>query len=140
MRLLRQKAPALAFAFVALLSANGCGSNPSGPLNPELSGNWISPSVDTYSEFSLQEHGDAIVGTLGNFAASQSFSQTLIVAGSADLPHVVLSWVQDGVNQTFDAALSEDQLTLTGTYLPGGTPDTVHRQRPISGRLLGAIH
>lgn len=140
MRLLCPKASALAVALITLVSVSGCGSNPSGPLNPELSGVWISPSVDTYSKFSLQERGDSISGTLSGCFAGGPTCDTFLVSGSADLPHVVLSWVEGGVRHTFDATLSDDQLTLTGTYDSGPNSDTYHRQQPISGRTLALVN
>jgi hypothetical protein len=140
MRFLCQTNASLARLLAIVIFGLGCGSNPDGPLNPDLSGVWISPGVDTYSQFSLQERGDSISGTLGNCSANTSTCDTFVVSGFADLPNVELEWVQGGVHQTFAATLSDDHLTLTGNYSPGPYSDTYHRQQPISGRVVAALH
>jgi hypothetical protein len=135
MRLSCQNAPAIAVFVAALVLASACGANPSGPLSPELSGDWVAPSVDTYSKFSLQQRGTSVVGTFGDFAANGAFSETFVLTGVAELPHVVLSWTQGGTVETFDATLSEDQLTLTGTLEPGGGVGVFHRDVPFTSRI-----
>ena len=127
MRLTCQRWVLLVACGVALSLANGCGSLPSGPLDPALTGDWILPSVDTYSKFSLQQRGTAITGTFGSFTAIGPGSATFGVTGTADLPHVVLSWVEGGTQQSFDATLSDDQQTLSGTFEPAGFVYTFHR-------------
>jgi len=138
MHVLSQRVSVLAMGFVGLAFAYGCGSNPSGPLDPALSGNWVLPSVDTYSMFVLQQRGTIVTGTFGDYTANQSFSDVFIVSGSADLPHVVLSWVQGGTQETFDATLSAGQDSLAGIIEPGAYATTFLRDRPIVGRMMAA--
>ena len=138
MRLMSQRAFALMTVFIALSFASGCGSNPSGPLDPALSGQWTLPSVDTYSKFVLQQRGTVVTGTFGDYTANQSFSEEFIVSGTANLPHVVLSWVQRGTRETFDATLSADQTSLTGIIEPGANAATFLRDRPIFVRRMAA--
>ncbi|HEY8794968.1 MAG TPA: hypothetical protein VIM15_08465 [Gemmatimonadaceae bacterium] len=127
MRFPCQRWVSLVVCGVALSLASGCGSQPSGPLDPALTGDWILPSVDTYSKFALQQRGTVVTGTLGYFSANHSGSTTFGVTGTADLPHVVLNWVEGGTPQSFDATLSEDQQTLSGTFEPAGFVYTFHR-------------
>ncbi len=133
-----QNASALARGFVVLLLAYGCGSNPAGPLDPALSGNWFLPSVDTYSMLMLQQRGTLVGGTFGDYTANQSFSEVFILSGTADLPHVVLRWVQGGVNETFDARLSADQDSLVGVIDPGAYAVTFLRDRRVEGRAVAS--
>jgi hypothetical protein len=114
----------------AALFALGCGSEPSGPLDPALTGSWILPSVDTYEMFALEQRGDRVSGTVGFYSPVQSAPLTYPVSGSAALPHVILRWVEGSNLQTFDATLSEDEQSLTGTFTPGGGTYTFHRQAP----------
>ena len=140
MRVSSHRASALATGLVVLVFAYGCGANPSGPLDLALSGNWILPSVDTYSMFVLQQRGTVITGTFGDYTANHSFSEVFIVSGTADLPRVIVTWVQGGVNQTFDATLSADQHSLVGIIEPGAFAATFLRDRPIVGRVMFARH
>ena len=91
---LSQKVSVLARGVVGLVLAYGCGSNPSGPLDPALSGKWVLPSVDSYSMFVLQQRGTVVTGTFGDYTANQPVSEVFIVSGAADLPHVVLRWAR----------------------------------------------
>lgn len=129
---------ALVACGVVVSLASGCGSLPSGPLDPALTGDWILPSVDTYSKFSLQQRGTLVTGTFGTFSAVNPGSGGVSVTGTANLPHVVLNWVEGGAPQSFDATLSDDQQSLTGTFEPAGFVYTFHRQ-PATGRVL-AFH
>jgi len=102
---------------VALALASGCGSLPSGPLDPRLSATWIQRGVDTNDKFILQQRGSAVVGTYGLYGINSS--TVYIVHGTANLPSVVLSWVEDTTHETFYGTLSEDQRSLTGSYAGG---------------------
>jgi hypothetical protein len=140
MHSLSQKAVVLAMCCAVLATVNGCGSEPSGPLDPALTGNWIIPSVDTYVMFVLQDRGTTVLGTFGLYGALGGGADIDVVSGTADLPHVVLHWVDTGINQTFDATLSDDQQSLTGTLEDGGTEYTFHRYTPPGGRVVAAAH
>lgn len=94
----------------ALVLASGCGSLPSGPLDPRLTGNWIQHGTDTYAKFVLQQRGNAVTGTYGLYGYNSS--TVYIVHGTANLPSVVLSWVEDTTHVTFYGTLSEDQRSL----------------------------
>ena len=105
-----QKWIALIICGVALVLASGCGSLPSGPLDPRLSGNWIQRGVDTYAKFVLQQRGNAVAGTFGFYGINSS--TVYIVHGTANLPNVELSWVEDTTHVTFEATLSDDERSL----------------------------
>ena len=106
---------ALVMSCVALALASGCGSLPSGPLDPRLSGNWIQRGTDTYAKFVLQQRGTVVAGTFGFYGINSS--TVYIVHGTANLPSVVLSWVEDTTHVTFYGTLSEDlrSLNFSGT-------------------------
>lgn len=140
MHSLRQKAVVLAMCCTVLAIVNGCGSEPDGPLDPALTGNWIIPSVDTYVMFVLQDRGTTVLGTFGLYGAIGSGADINAVSGTANLPHVVLHWVDSGIDQTFDATLSDDQQSLTGTLEAGGDEYTFHRYNPTSGNVVAAVH
>lgn len=120
-----QRWTALVVCGVALVLASGCGSLPSGPLDPRLSGSWIQSGVDTYDKFVLQQRGSSVVGTYGLYGINSS--TVYIVHGTANLPNVVLSWVEDTTHQTFYGTLSEDQRSLTGSYAGGASTVSFHR-------------
>ena len=138
MHVLSQRVSVLARGVVGLVFAYGCGSNPSGPLDPALSGKWVLPSVDTYSMFVLQQRGAVVTGTFGDYTANQSFSEVFIVSGAVDLPHVVLRWVQGGAQETFAATLSAGQDSLVGIVEPGAYATTFLRDRSIVGGMMAA--
>lgn len=136
MHISSQNASAVAAGLFFVMMVSGCGANPGGPLDPALSGNWVLPSVDTYSMLILQQRGTTVAGTFGDYSANQSFSEVFTLTGSADLPHVDLSWKQGAVNETFDATLSADQDSLMGVIEPGDYAVTFVRERPIAGRVV----
>ena len=100
----------LVMCCAALVLASGCGSLPSGPLDPRLSGTWIQRGTDTYAKFVLQQRGNAVSGTFGLYGNGSS--SVYIVHGTANLPNVVLSWVEDTTHETFYGTLSDDQRSL----------------------------
>ncbi len=117
---------AVACATFAIVS--GCGSEPSAPLDPALTAKWVVPSVDTYCEFDLQQRGHDVSGTFGCFFAGGPKSQGSLLTGTAQLPHVILAWTDHGVPSTFDAILSPDQQTLTGTFAGDDRTAVFHRE------------
>ncbi|MEO8881334.1 MAG: hypothetical protein ABI446_13155 [Gemmatimonadaceae bacterium] len=50
------------------------------------------------------------------------------MTGTAQRPHVVLAWTDHGVPSTFDAMLSPDQQTLTGTFAGDDRTAVFHRE------------
>jgi len=135
MRQFRPTRSYLSICCAALLLASGCGSSPSGPLDPALTGNWVIPGVDTWVQFSLEQRGSKVTGIFGYYSPVSS-PDVHLVSGTATLPHVVLMWTEEHSPQTFDATLSSDQQSLTGTLNGGSVSLTFHRQPPISGRML----
>lgn len=106
----------------------GCGAEPSGPLDPALTGKWVVPSVDTYCEFDLQQRANDVSGTFGCCNATDANKQGLLLTGTAQLPHVILAWTNHGMPSTFDAVLSSDQQTLTGTFAGDDRTAVFHRE------------
>lgn len=132
----RTKASFLAVCCATLLLASGCGSNsaPTGPLDPALTGKWIIPSVDTWLQLTLEQRGAAVSGTFGYYSPVAS-PDTYILSGTATLPHVLLTWTQDGNVETFDAVLSANQDTLSGTIDGGSGVTTFRRDRQMPGKV-----
>lgn len=128
----RQRLSLLAVFGATFVLSTGCSSSePTGPLNPALTGEWIAPNLDTSTQLSLAERGDAVIGTV----AFQSVvgRSTFAVAGTSAQSDVSLRWFVGIAKETFTGTLSADQQSLTGTIMPGAEIVTFHRQRPISG-------
>lgn len=123
-----RKWSSLAVACATLAIISGCGAEPSAPLDPTLTAKWVLPSVDTYCEFDLLQRGNDVSGTFGCFNAAQTNKQGLLLTGTAQLPHVILAWTDHGVPSTFDAVLSPDQQTLTGTFAGDDRTAVFHRE------------
>jgi hypothetical protein len=121
-------------ACVALVFAIGCDSSPSGPTDPALTGEWISPSVDSYMQFTLQQRGGNVSGTFASTTLVGG-TRTFRLGGVAELPRVEITWLESLQRNSFDGTLSDDQQSITGTLNPGGAVLTFHRQPPISGRV-----
>lgn len=73
-------------------------------------------------------------GTFGYYSPVGT-PDTYIVSGTAALPHVVLTWTETGNVETFDAVLSADQDTLSGSINGGSGLTTFRREQPISGKV-----
>lgn len=124
----------LALCGAALVLSAGCSSSePTEPLNPALTGVWIAPNLDTSTQLNLEEKGDAVTGTVAFESVVGRF--TFVVAGTRAQSDVSLRWYVGISRETFTGTLSDDQLSLTGTIMPGGQNVTFHRQRPISGNV-----
>ncbi len=76
----------------------------------------------------LQDVAGSPFGTSGCFNAAQPNKQGLLLTGTAQRPHVVLAWTDHGVPSTFDAMLSPDQQTLTGTFAGDDRTAVFHRE------------
>lgn len=122
----------LATAGLMLLSVVGCGrttgpsitSKPCPEASPvpstwpaNVTGCWIQPSIDTWTELRLTQRGSTVsgayvacgvVGGLGCNTLSQ-------VSGSVAFPSVVLHWTAQGVVYRFSATMSATADTLAGT-------------------------
>ena len=131
MRLSRQKASPLLICVATILLCASCESKPSEPLDSTLSGDWIIPGVDTWQQLSLQQRGTAITGTFG-FYSPVAKPLTFELVGSAALPHVLLTWTLGTVPLTFDATLSDDGESMTGS-INGGPNVTYRRNRSVTG-------
>ena len=126
MRLARAKIASMLVCAAAIL-ASACGSQPSAPIDPALTGRWAQPGLDTYCEFVLQQRAAQVFGTFGCFNAGAPKTQGFLLTGTAQLPHVVLAWTENGVKSTFDGTLSADQQHLSGTFSAGGAIADFHR-------------
>lgn len=131
MRLSRQKVSQLLICLMALLFSASCETKPSEPLDSKLSGDWIIPNVDTWEQLSLQQRGTAVSGTFGFYSAVVK-PVTFELMGTASLPHVILKWTLGTVPLTFDATVSDDGESMTGS-INGGPDVTFRRNRSVSG-------
>jgi hypothetical protein len=91
--------------------------------------------VDTWLQLTLEQRGAEVSGTFGYYSPVAR-PDTYILSGTAALPHVVLTWTQDGNVETFDAVLSANQDTLSGSINGESGVTTFRRDRPIAGRAV----
>ncbi len=123
----------------ALLLCLGCWSGadePTGPLDPALTGYWLGPTgVDTWDALTLEQHGADVTGTHDMYSANFGGSATHVpLSGTADLPRVVLRWRDGSYEIIATGVLSPDSLSLTVTESIAGRNghgmSQVYRRRP----------
>ncbi len=124
-------------AATALLLCLGCGSEPLRPPDPALSGVWIGPpGVDTWDGVTLQQRGELVTGTHDYYSANFGGSVSHVrLGGVADLPHVLLQWMDGDYRIVATGLLSPDSMVLTLTdsaagYPAGRYPQVYRRARP----------
>jgi hypothetical protein len=89
-----------------------------------VTGTWIQPSVDTWTQLDLSQSGDRVVGyyRTGSANFGGSLSDPIWITGTTALPHAALQWTENGVQRTMNATLSSDGDSLTGTWSTPGQP------------------
>ncbi len=138
MRVVRRHVLSGRLVGAAALLCLGCGSEPLGPLDPALSGQWQGPTgIDTWDGFTLQQRGELVTGTHDYYSANFGGSVSHVhLGGVADLPHVLLQWMEGDYRIVATGLLSPDSMSLTLTDSAAGysghrPPAVYRRERPV---------
>jgi hypothetical protein len=117
-------------AFIGLCAASvaAChGESVVRPLPPgdgSLTGTWIQPGIDTWTQLDLSQSGARVVGYHRFGSVYFGLRDSILITGTAALPQVTLQWTQyfviargtETVRTTVNATLSANGDSLTGTY------------------------
>lgn len=107
----------VSFALTLML---GCG-DPTAPLDPALTGSWVSWGIDSYAQFTLEKRGAEVSGTLdyGGFSGTQT---SYSVRGLATVNQVVLAWKEQDYFVKFEGTLpTPNSNSLTGRLTVNGS-------------------
>ncbi len=88
-----------------------------------VSGCWVQPSVDTWSEFHLTQQGSVVTGAFAFCGPINGCAPAYQVSGSVSFPNVVLHWTEENgqtYHVTLDATISAHYDTLAENGQPPG--------------------